>query len=192
MQNGNQKKEVNKSDITKKVYVKDNDGGIEDLWKIRHEFKTKYQCENDAPCFFLQAADMYVLSNLPNFIGLNIAIGYDNEKKDEVLIVVPVIRGRIQKEPEQIDTAEGETSGSAENVPGQTNTGESEMRGGDESVTEQKNTANDDTIEGAENVTNQTTTQNGRTRTTSTVAILAPGPCPPHPLGCNNCRCTGR
>jgi len=189
MQNGNQKNDVYKSDITEKIYKKNKCGEIGELKSMRKEFESVRN--HEASCFFLKAVDMYKLSNIPDFIGLNIAIGYDKEKKADVLIVVPVIRGRIKKETEQTNTAEDEMKECEETE--QPNTAMSEMGGGAESVAEPTNTANDDTVEGPENVTDTTYTANGEERTTSTVVILASatagGPCPPYPTGCCRCDC---
>jgi hypothetical protein len=108
MQNGNQKKEIAESDITEKIYKKDKDGEIKDLKSIRDEFKSVRK--HEASCFFLKAVDMYILSNIPNFLGLNISIGFDKEKKEDVLIVVPVIRGSAENVYDQTYTVNGETT----------------------------------------------------------------------------------
>jgi hypothetical protein len=43
-------------------------------------------------CFFLKSVDINILTNIPNFQGISIYIGEDNDGK-EILILIPVIRG---------------------------------------------------------------------------------------------------
>ena len=52
-----------------------------------HKFK-----KTPALCFFLEPKDLYLLLGVPNFQGISIYNGLD-EKGDEVLILVPAIRG---------------------------------------------------------------------------------------------------
>ncbi|HEY6974889.1 MAG TPA: hypothetical protein VH396_01295 [Chitinophagaceae bacterium] len=121
-------KQLDKSDITDKIYKRDEYGKVEELKSLRDAFVSVYNRMPDesnpkpdesnpkpdennpkqAPCFFLKAVDMYILSNIPNFIGLNIAIGFDKQKKDDVLIVLPVIRGSAINVTEQKYNVNGE------------------------------------------------------------------------------------
>jgi hypothetical protein len=52
-----------------------------------HKFKKK-----PALCFFLEPKDLAILLGVPNFQGISIYNGVD-DKGDEVLILVPAIRG---------------------------------------------------------------------------------------------------
>jgi hypothetical protein len=105
MSNGNQKNEVPKSDITEKIYKKNEDSDMKEIRSSRERFKSYYNKvdnseKKDPPslCFFLKAVDINILANIPNFQGINIAIGL-NENNEEELIMVPVIRG---SDPENV------------------------------------------------------------------------------------------
>lgn len=60
-------------------------------------------------CFFLKAVDIYLLSNIPNFQGMSISIGLDDDEH-EVLFLFPVTK---RSEPEAVvtqgSTLNGET-----------------------------------------------------------------------------------
>jgi hypothetical protein len=106
-----------KSDITDKIYKPDKNGEIEELISSRKKFKSLYKKvsnnkKQNAPpslCFFLKAVDINILANIPNFQGINIAIGLDKNNQEQ-LIMVPVIKGSDpQNVYNQTFTVNGET-----------------------------------------------------------------------------------
>ncbi len=59
------------------------------------------------PCFFLKAVDMYILSNIPNFQGITISVGKD-EDGSEVLFLFPVTK---RSDPEAVLTQDSTLNG---------------------------------------------------------------------------------
>jgi hypothetical protein len=59
------------------------------------------------PCFFLKAVDLYILSNIPNFQGITITMG-KNEDESEVLFLFPVTK---RSDPEAVFTQDSTLNG---------------------------------------------------------------------------------
>ena len=63
--------------------------------------------EKKPACFFLKAVDIYLLSNIPNFQGMSISIGLDDDEH-EVLFLFPVTK---RSDPEAVVTQDSTLNG---------------------------------------------------------------------------------